>query len=261
MEIATFTTDFGDADSYVAEMKGSMLTTWARMRPGAPAPVLVDVTHAIPRHDILRASLVLTGAIDAFPAGTVHVVVVDPGVGSTRRPIAVRAGSQAFVGPDNGCLTPALRQPDALTVCISPAWRRSGAASRVFDGRDLFAPAAAAILAGVPLEDLGSPVTNAVALEPPEASYRPGAAAGIILVVDHFGNARTSLRSDRIPVGACVHLGAARVARIVDAYADLDPGETGGVRSSDGSLEIAMRQGDAAATLGLGPGDRVEVTW
>lgn len=260
--ILTLTTDFGTRDSYVAEMKGSVLSAWERLRPGHHPPVLVDVTHEVPRHDVSAAARILGSLASAFPPGTVHLAVIDPGVGSTRRPIAVASGGHSYVGPDNGLFTAALGAPDARTVQLDPALRLLPPhRSRVFDGRDLFAPAAAALLSGEPVASLGAPVTDAFVLATPPAVYDERQARGVVTWIDAFGNARTSLEAGRIPPRARIRAGEGADLRIVGTYAELEAGEAGGLASSDGSLELAIREGDAARFLHLAQGDEVIATW
>src|SRR5437764_11323843 len=159
MTIVSLLTDFGLADTYVGQMKGAILAT-------APSATLVDLTHAVPPQDVQAGAFLLWSAVEAFSAGTIHVAVVDPGVGSSRRGLAIRcARGDTFVGPDNGLLVPAVdRLGGALTtVSLSDQrfWRTTAtSASATFHGRDVFGPVAGRVACGVPLEDLGPEVTD-----------------------------------------------------------------------------------------------------
>lgn len=256
----TFTSDFGLADAYVAEMKGAFLRAFREL--GGDGPVaLVDVTHLVPRHDVRTAAEIVVSLQPAFPVGSVHVIVVDPGVGTARHGLAVSSCGCWFVGPDNGVLSRIL---DAATVVlrIDPGFRRIGAGnSRVFDGRDLFAPAAAHLAAGREPALLGSPITAVVRLPPARLEHGEGELIGEVLYVDHFGNLRTSLPAELVPSEARISVGAARGLVVARAYADVPPGELLAVIGSDGHIEIAVRDGSAAARLELGIGSEVSVTW
>jgi len=241
--IVTLLTDFGTADGYVAEMKGVLLSQ-------APEATLVDVSHDVPPHDVESGRLALARYWRRFPEGTVHLCVVDPGVGSSRAALAVMSDGRWLVGPDNGLLSPALLMAGARAVSLEvPAQ-----AAPTFHGRDVFAPAAAAILAGTPLDALGSPVLAPVVRRTAEARRRDdGSIAGEVITVDRFGNAITNclgLRGGSIEV-------AGRTLAIVRTYADAGPGAPTALCGSNGLIEIAVRDGDAAAMLGLRRGATV----
>ena len=179
----TLLTDFGTADGYVAEMKGVLCTL-------APDVPLIDVTHDIAPQDITAARLVLARCWRRFPAGTVHVVVVDPGVGTQRAAIAVESEGRFLVGPDNGVLSPALFALDARIVRLPVPIT----AAATFHGRDVFAPAAAALVEGAALTDLGEPFTTPVRLRtPPPRRDADGSLHGEVLTIDRFGNVITNL--------------------------------------------------------------------
>jgi S-adenosylmethionine hydrolase len=244
--IVTLLTDFGSADSYVAEMKGVLLTR-------APSATLVDVTHEISPGDILAAQHVLLRTWHRFPAGTVHLAVVDPGVGTARRALAVTSARHHFVAPDNGLLTPLLA--DATVVALPvPA-----EAAPTFHGRDLFAPAAAALACGTAIDDLGARVHDAVRRAPPEPVERGATVAGVVVSVDRFGTL--------VPNLPAAFAAGARDVRILDwslgpvrrTFADVPSGTAAALVGSGGTLEVAVRDGSAARALGAGVGTEVRI--
>jgi S-adenosylmethionine hydrolase len=241
--IVTLLTDFGTADGYVAEMKGVLLAL-------APEAMLVDVSHDVPPHDVETGRLALARYWRRFPEGTIHVCVVDPGVGSSRAALAVESDGRWLVGPDNGLLSPALLIAGSRAVSLSVPQQ----ASATFHGRDVFVPAAAALLAGTSLDALGHPVLAPVVRRTPEARRREdGSIAGEVITVDRFGNAITNclgLRGGSIEV-------AGHTLAIVRTYADTAPGAPTALCGSNGLIEIAVRDGNAAALLGVGRGTGV----
>ena len=240
MPIVTLLTDFGTADGYVAEMKGVLLAQ-------APDAVLVDVSHDVPAHDVESGRLALARYWRRFPEGTVHLCVVDPGVGSARAGLAVESDGRWLVGPDNGLLSPALLMAGARVVTLEvPAQ-----AAPTFHGRDVFAPAAAALASGAPLDSLGHPMLAPVVRRTPEARRREdGSIAGEVITVDRFGNVVTNclgLRGGSIEV-------AGRTLAIARTYADAMSGALTALCGSNGLIEVAVRDGSAAAMLGIGRG-------
>lgn len=241
----TLTTDFGTADGYVGEMKGVLVSR-------APEAQLVDITHDIPAQDVERARLTVARVWRRFPAGTVHLVVVDPGVGSARAALAIASDGRFLVGPDNGALSPALVVPGARIVEL-PTPR---GASATFHGRDVFAPAAAALACGVSIDALGAECTSPIIRRTPEATRRAdGAIEGEVIVIDRFGNAITNVLGLR---GGTIEIGATRLP-LRHTYAEVEPGEPLCVVGSSGFIEIAVRNGSAASVLGLDRGSRVVV--
>jgi len=241
--IVTLITDFGTVDGYVGEMKGVLLSA-------APDVEIVDITHDIPPQDVERARLTLARVWRRFPRGTIHVVVVDPGVGSSRDAIAVSSEDYYLVGPDNGVLSASLLTPSARVVSLALPER----ASSTFHGRDVFAPAAAALARGELLETLGGEATNPVVRRTPEPTRRPdGAIEGEVIFVDRFGNAVTNLVGVR---GGTVEVGRFSID-VRRTYAEVDAGKPLALVGSTGLLEIAVRDGDAASTLGLARGSIV----
>jgi S-adenosylmethionine hydrolase len=241
--IITLITDFGTVDGYVGEMKGILLS-------GAADAEIVDITHDIPPQDVERARLTLARLWRRFPAGTIHVVVVDPGVGSARGGLGIESDERVLIGPDNGVLSPALvvRGARVVELPVSPT------ASFTFHGRDVFAPAAAMIARGEPLEALGHGVDDPIIHRTPEATRRAdGALEGQVIVTDRFGNAITNLIGLR---GGAVEVDGRRVP-IRRTYSEVRSGEAVAVIGSTGLIEIAIRDGDAASTLGLTRGAKV----
>lgn len=241
----TLTTDFGTADGYVGEMKGVLISR-------APEAQLVDVTHDIPAQDVERARLTVARIWRRYPAGTVHLVVVDPGVGSSRAALAVASDERFLVGPDNGVLSPALLVPGARAVEL-PTPR---GASATFHGRDVFAPAAAALACSASIDALGSECTSPIIRRTAEATRRAdGAIEGEIIVVDRFGNAITNVLGLH---GGTIEIGAVRLP-LRHTYAEVEPGEPVCVIGSSGFIEIAVRNGSAAEVVGLERGTRIVV--
>jgi S-adenosyl-L-methionine hydrolase (adenosine-forming) len=243
--IITLTTDFGLRDPYVAEMKGAILGI------GGSAVQLVDITHDVARHDVAEAALALEAARPFFPAGTVHVAVVDPGVGTSRRGLAITAAGHVFVGPDNGLFTPFLGGDDWRAFELAASEYRLPVVSRTFHGRDVFAPAAAYLARGLAPAKLGPAVSDPVRLAWAEMREVAGAIAGSVVHVDRFGNLVTSIRADSLAgLGAGTRVRVAgRLLRLVGTYGDLGYGEVGALRGSSGRLEIAAREASAAAML------------
>ena len=245
MPIITLLTDFGTADGYVGEMKGVLLSE-------APGATLVDVSHDVPAHDIEMGRLTLARYWKRFPPGTVHVAVVDPGVGSSRAAIAVASDNRFLVGPDNGVLSAALLAADAEAVELSIPSH----ASSTFHGRDVFAPAAARLANGLPIGELGPRVSNPVVRRTPEPRRgENGELVGQVIAIDRFGNAITNLlgiRSGEIRVAECT-------LPLRRTYTDLRDGEVGAVVGSSGLVEIAMREGRAADVLALARGTPVRL--
>ncbi len=250
--IITLTTDFGTRDVWVAAMKGVILGI-------APGARLVDVTHEVAPYNIAEGALALEAAAPYFPRGTVHVAVVDPGVGTARRGLALVARGQVFVGPDNGLFTPFLGGTGWTAFeLVAPEYRRP-TPSRTFHGRDVFAPAAAHLAAGVEPARLGPRVTDPVRLGWPEPRRTAAGIAGVVVHVDRFGNLVTSIPAEAIAaLGNDAVVGvASRRLPLVGTYGELGPGRAGALAGSTGRLEIAVREGSAARLLGAGRGTRI----
>jgi hypothetical protein len=257
--VITLTTDFGQSDGYVAAMKGVLLSF-------CPDAAVVDVSHQVPPQSIIQGAYVLSTIPPYFPAGTIHLAVVDPGVGGGRRAVAVRSARATYVAPDNGLLSLALAaDPPQDAVLLEPGrgWAGSGPISATFHGRDLFAPAAARLACGAHLPDLGTPLPldGLVRLAGLEPEHLPdGSWQGQVLHVDHFGNLITSFTAGRIPGAECsIRVGPATVAGLRPTFSAVAPGELLAYVGSSGHLEIAVRDGSAAARLNVKPGDPVFV--
>ena len=241
--LITLLTDFGTADGYVGEMKG-VLASFAPLSP------VVDIAHDVTPHDIEGARLALARYWRRFPEGTVHLVVIDPGVGSTRGALATASEGRFLVGPDNGVLSPALLHAGARCVSLTIP---SGAAP-TFHGRDVFAPAAAHLAQGASLESLGAMAESPIVRRTPEATRRDdGAVQGEVITVDRFGNAVTNLLAMR---GGQVRVAGLTLA-LRRTYADAGAGEAIALVGSSGLVEVAVRDGSAAALLGLARGSSV----
>ncbi|MBI3624707.1 MAG: SAM-dependent chlorinase/fluorinase [Candidatus Rokubacteria bacterium] len=257
MAIITLTTDFGTRDPYVGAMKGVIL----QISPGIR---LVDLTHEISPHEILEGALALEAAAPFFPPGTIHLAVVDPGVGSPRRPLAIAAGGQQFVGPDNGLFSFLFCAGDWSAVRLEAPAYRLPAVSQTFHGRDIFAPAAAHLALGTPLEQFGPPVTDPVVISWPAARREGDQLVGEVIYTDRFGNLVTSVRvSDLETLGPAssltVEVEEKEAGKLVGCYADLPPVGAGAVIGSSGRLEISVREGSAVAVLGARRGSPVRV--
>lgn len=257
--IITLLTDFGANDGTVGVMKGVLLGI-------APQAHLVDLSHGVEPQDVRTAALVLGRAAPYFPAGTIHLVVVDPGVGTDRRPMAARLGPHFFVGPDNGAATRLIAQSEALGHPTSfvrldrpERWRPT--VSDVFHGRDLFAPVAAHLANGVALGELGTPFTNPVRLPLSGPVPMPGGLRGEVEYVDRFGNLRTNIRradcGEMTPAG--VRLGWVEIAGLVRTFGERPAGEIIAFWGSGDELCIAVVNGSAASRLALAPGATVEL--
>ena len=242
-QIITLLTDFGTVDGYVGEMKGVLLS-------GVPDAEIVDITHDIPPQDIERARLVVARVWRKFPPATIHIVVVDPGVGSKRAALAVSGEGRFLLGPDNGVLSPALLASSARSVELPVAAH----VSSTFHGRDVFAPAAIALTRGGSLDTLGSPSSSPIVRRTPEAIRRAdGAIDGEVIIIDRFGNAVTNLMGIR---GGTIEIGPLSIA-IRRTYTEVGPGELVALVGSTGFIEIAVRDGSAAQKLGLSRGAAV----
>jgi S-adenosyl-L-methionine hydrolase (adenosine-forming) len=244
--IITLTTDFGLKDPFVGAMKGVILGL-------APNVQIVDITHDIPSYDVIEASFVLYEACRFFPAGSIHIVVVDPGVGSARRPIAVAAKGkgidQIFVAPDNGVLS--LVSDSAAARHITNSSLFLNPVSQTFHGRDIFAPVAARLATGTPIESVGPTVTDLVTLS---SSRNP-----TVLRVDKFGNLQTSLRRDQLGVGFVIRVGGIEVRRVVSSYSEAVLGEVFAIEGSAGLIELCLNQESAANQLNLRRGAEFEL--
>jgi S-adenosylmethionine hydrolase len=241
--IITLLTDFGTADGYVGEIKGVLLT---RVRDAQ----LIDITHDVPPQDVESARLAVARTWRRFPEGTVHIVIVDPGVGSEREGLAVASDSRFLVGPDNGVLSPALLFAAARAVTLPIAAN----AAPTFHGRDVFAPAAADLATGAALDALGTEATGPLVRRTPEAHrLADGSVRGEVIAVDRFGNAITNLMGLR---GGVIDVNGSTLS-VRRTYADVPARAAVAVVGSLGLIEIAVRDGNAALELRLARGSVV----
>ena len=252
-------TDFGLCDHYAGTLKGVILGI-------CPDVTLVDISHDVPPHDVLAGALELTASYRYFPAGTIFLVVVDPGVGSARRGIAAEAGEYRFVGPDNGVLGPVLDEhlPKRVVELSDRRYARP-TISRTFEGRDRFAPAAAWLAKGTDVGALGRPAGAIQRLEIPRPEIDANRVVGQVLRVDRFGNLVTNIDRPMFERfaeagGLEIVAGTEAVGRVVATYADAPSGSICALFGSSGHLEVAVNGGSAAERFGLGRGARVTVT-
>lgn len=250
--LITLSTDFGLEDPYVGVMKGVILGINPQVR-------LVDLTHGLSQHRLREAAFMLQGAFGYFPSGTIHLVVVDPGVGGDRRIIAVQDPKGCWIGPDNGILTLVLQgHPQAKTFTLTRQEYFLKEISATFHGRDIMAPAAAHLSLGLPLSELGEVIDDPLLLEFPEPQLTPDRIIGQVLWADHFGNLITNIRKEMIhrldPRGRWgVKIEAMTIGNVRSTYTDVPPGALLALIGSMGYLEIACNQGRAAERLGYRP--------
>ena len=250
MGLITLLTDFGVADTYVGQMKGAILSV-------APSATLVDITHAVPAQDVFAGAFLLWTAVEAFPPGTLHLAVVDPGVGSSRRPIAIRSRRvDVFVGPDNGLLIPAVERLGGAELAVELSqpefWRATR--SPTFHGRDIFGPVVGHLASGIALDRLGSTITNLTPMELP----KPHGLTGEVIHVDTYGNLITNLPKDSLPPNFEVAVNDRNVKN-ASFYAAVEPGELIALVGSAGLLEISARDGSARNITGASRGAPVIV--
>ena len=227
----------------------------------APGVQVIDVSHGIPAQDVMAGALVLRAAAPYFPAGTVHVAVVDPGVGSARRPICIETREACFVGPDNGLLSLAAPRARAVRIVeIADERFMLSPRSSTFHGRDVFAPAAAAIASGIPVEALGPARDDMVAVELPLSVRAGDVIRGEVIYVDRFGNLATNVDAAMLPAAVDhVEIAGHRAIPFAPTYAAVERQASGALVNSWGLGEIAVRDGDARTTLAAGVGAPVLV--
>ena len=255
--IVTLITDFGLQDPYAGQLKGMLLK-------GCRAAQIIDITHAVPSWDVLTGAITLHSSYLFFPAGTIHLVVVDPGVGSDRAIVAATGAGHFFIAPDNGLLSFLVEDglidevyqvdtPQAIQSQVSPT----------FHGRDIMAPAAAALLQGKELQEIGcqTAVEGLIRVQVPPFALVGNTLHAQVQHIDHFGNIRTSVRIDQpyfhASRFACLDIGGKRITRLCRFYSEARPGELLALVDSSGYLEIAVCQGKASAALGSVPGDPI----
>jgi S-adenosylmethionine hydrolase len=258
MSIITLITDFGLKDGNVGVMKGVILGI-------APRVQIVDLSHIIQPQDILEAGLVLRRSAPYFTAGTIHVVVVDPGVGTQRRPMVARIGDQFYIGPDNGIVTMWVEygrahnwQMDYYHLDRQEAWLDP--VSHVFHGRDIFAPVAAHLAFGVSLVELGSPISDPVLLSLPQPLPTSTGWVGEVIHIDHFGNISTNIGEQHLSSpDVWVRIGGVVLDGLVRTFGERKPGDLVALFGSTGNLIVSEVNGNAANRLNIGVGAAVIV--
>ena len=266
--VITLTTDFGTSDAYVGVMKGVILGI-------NPNVQVVDITHAVPPQDIHEAAFLIHSAYRYFPKGTIHVIVVDPGVGSDRQAIVCQTDHAFFVCPDNGILSyllPEIENDEEQLWHVVAIQNRAyylPEVSQTFHGRDIFAPVAAHLSLGVLIDDIGPPLQNLVQLSLPPLTISNDKLTGGIIKIDSFGNAITNIsESELIHLGNAstrgtsnyeVTVGSTQLKRLNRIYAESEIGAPLAIIGSSGMLEIAVNGGSAAQVLGLKQGDAVTI--
>jgi S-adenosyl-L-methionine hydrolase (adenosine-forming) len=258
LPLITLLTDFGLRDAYVGIMKGVILSLNPEVR-------LVDLSHELPPQDVLSGAFVLQSAWRYFPPGTIHLAVVDPGVGSRRRALAAVCREHFFVGPDNGLFSLVFAEQTPLTlVSLENPHYFLPEVSATFHGRDIFAPVAAHLSMGVPLTAFGPELFNPVELDFPAPEFGEKDVDGQIISCDHFGNLISNIPFQSLQVwlrgrSASLRVNSHPIPHLANTYSDLPPGTLLALGGSHGYLEIACRQGSAAQVLDALPGARVKV--
>lgn len=256
-KIITLTTDFGLQDYYVSAMKAVILGI-------APDVRLVDISHEIPSQDIMAGSWVIKNSAMLFPPDTVHVVVVDPGVGTDRNAIALRIEDQYFIGPDNGIFSILTEQKEYEAVRLSNPDYWGSQTSSTFHGRDIFAPVAAHLSQGIPLEDLGEPINKLVTYRWAQPIADKDGLQGWIIHIDKFGNLITNLSADLIEeaIGnrkVKIYVGNTILDEIVSTFGSVLEGEPVAFIGSSGMLEIGINKGNAREMLGVQKGAQISL--
>lgn len=244
MTLITLLTDFGTVDSYVAEMKAVLLS-------GAPNATLVDITHQVAPGDIRAAQYLLSRAWRHFPAGTIHVAIVDPGVGTARRALAAEHVGHRFIAPDNGLLS-FLPQAGHFVSLPVPT-----AAAATFHGRDVFAPAAARLATGTALDELGESIADPCHAPLPAPRHDHLTVIGEVIYVDRFGTLVTNIPGDAVQEGARIRIEGTEAGSLRRTFRDVAQGVLVAFVGSGGTVEIAVRDGSAARMLGVGVGAEV----
>jgi S-adenosylmethionine hydrolase len=259
--LITLLTDFGDRDSFVSSMKGVILTI-------NPHATLVDLSHHVPPHSVEDASYLLKSCYRYFPKGTVHVAVVDPGVGSARRPLIAKNDHYFFLAPDNGLLTPILAEDSEMEVReIENADYRLTSPGHTFDGRDLFAPAAAWLTKGEPLASFGQLIDDCKTFTISKPKWEAMALVGEIVHVDRFGNLISNLTSDHVKefrevtkrLNPLIRIAGHTIDGLVGSYHEGDARGPRALINSDGWLEVFLKEGSAASLLQLGTKEAVRL--
>lgn len=259
MTVLSITTDFGLTNGFVGVMKGVIYGI-------APDVKIVDISHLVSAQNVLEGAYAMWRAVPFFPAGSVHIGVVDPGVGTDRRPLGARLGDQYFIAPDNGLLTPMILNAERKGEIVeflhldNPAYWLPKV-SNTFHGRDIFAPAGAHLAAGVPFRELGTPVTDPVRLEMPRPERTEQGWLAHVILIDIFGNLTTDLPAEALDGrrDVLIRIHGHEIQGIIDSYGHREAGDLVAVVDSESYIEIAVVNGSAARNLGVQAGDEVEV--
>lgn len=255
--VITLTTDFGVQDHYVGVLKAMLISI-------APEARLIDISHQIPPQDIMAGAWVVRNTAMLYPPDSVHLVVVDPGVGTARKPVALRINDQFFVGPDNGIfsLIADSHSYQAVELTNTEYWLPSQ--SRTFHDRDIFAPVAAHLSRGVPLNDLGKPSEQLETYRWAVPISDKDGIQGWIVHIDHFGNLISNIPGKMIREAAAVadlkiYVGNTILEKIVDTFGDVEEGEPAAYIGSSGVLEVAINKGSARQMLGVEKGAQISI--
>lgn len=260
MPVITLLTDFGLRDGYVGVMKGVI---W-KICPDAQ---IADITHFIPPQDIRQGAIALQRTVKYFPKGTVHIAVVDPGVGTNRKPLGMEADGHYFIGPDNGLFSLILQDAESrglrsrcFSLDKSEYWLPE--ISRVFHGRDIFAPAGAHLAKGVPLEKMGTPINDPIRLTMPTPRIQGTTITGEVVTVDNFGNLATNIHSDLLQnkTNLVIKICGKTIDGLIRTFDDRPAGELAAMIGTEHDLILSVVRGNAAEYLQAKPGDPVEVT-
>ena len=263
MSLISLTTDFGIQDGYVGVMKAVIYG----VKPDAK---IIDISHQIAPQNVLQGGLTAIGHVGYFPAESVHVIVVDPGVGTARRPMAAKIGGQYYVCPDNGLLSPMIEQgrqngwPMTFVELDNPAYWLERISS-TFHARDIFSPVGAHLANGVSLNEVGTPIEDPVMLSLPGPEIRQDRVIGEVIYIDHFGNLRTNVRQTDLQdlnqgPALLITIGNQSIDKLVNTFGDAEPGHLVALLREDGPLGISMVNGNAAEKLDVTVGDKVEVS-
>jgi hypothetical protein len=260
MTVLSITTDFGLTNGFVGAMKGVIYGI-------APNVKIVDISHLISPQNVLEGAYAMWRAVPFFPPGSVHVGVVDPGVGTKRRPIGARLGDRYFTAPDNGLLTPLISDAERMGETMEfvhldkpKYWLPK--VSNTFHGRDIFAPTGAHLAAGVPLEELGTPISDPIRLELPRPEKTKNGWLAHVTNIDVFGNLTTDLPAEALAGrhDVLIRIRGYEIDGIIDSYGYHDAGDLIALVNSDYHIEIAIVNGSAARMLDASVGDVVEVS-
>jgi S-adenosyl-L-methionine hydrolase (adenosine-forming) len=265
MTVVSLMTDFGIKDGNVGVMKGVI---W-NIAPGAQ---ISDLSHMIAPQNIREAALILARSAPYFPENSVHVVVVDPGVGTARRPMAAKIGTQHYVGPDNGTITLLLERAEQegwacefVELDKPQFWLEK--ISHVFHGRDIFAPVAGHLASGIPLADLGTRFLDPVRIALPKPEQTERGWRGEIIHIDHFGNVASNIRIEQLAEALThmdkitVTLAGEAISGMVNTFGQRQPGDLVALLGSTGNLIVSVVNGSAAARLNVKVGDEIKIEW